>query len=243
MIKISMQYFGGRGSSSGRKTINPDSVAYFATLTPDKQAEAITEAFKATVPHYLNENSDLQKLMYNQNMIGLPDVITDSELDQEEGIEMFRTVNSVQDNNSGVSLTAPEIAQQVMHGQQTYVASGSMAFHGEGIYFAGDRYDSENYGYTRGDVNKTCVIRAKIKPSAKIIKENDLNKRISKEIKSNSKLGQALAKSSDKRALYAVCKGYQVIFDGYDYYDIIDRSCLSISNTLTAKSDKKGWGL
>lgn len=224
-----------------RETFVSNSSAYFASLTPDEQAAVITEASKATVPAYLNGNSDLQKVMYKQNIVALPEVVNDSELNGENGIEIFRTVNSIYDDATGVGLTAPEIAQQLMHGQQTYVASDSMAFHGEGIYFANDRYDSENYGYTRGDVNKTCVIRAKINPSAKIIKESNLNKQINREIKSGSKLGRALSNASDKRALYAMCKGYQAIFDGYGYYDIIDRSCLKISNKLTAKSDKKGW--
>ena len=226
---------GTRGTSSFQ---SESGFTKFAALSPDAQAAAIMEAKSARVPLYLNGNSDLQRLLYNQNIVGLPEVISDDELDKVNGIEIYRTVNEAVDPNRGINLTAPAIAAQMMWGSQTYVASGTMAFHGEGLYFANDRTDSENYGYTRGDLQKTCVIRAKIKPGTKIISERKLVRECNKEIKNGTALGKALIGATDKRSLYAVSKGYKVIYDDYNYYDVIDRTCLAISDTVTAKSEK-----
>lgn len=207
----------------------------FAQLTPDEQANAINAAISSNVPDHLNSDSDLQKLLYSQRIIGMPDVVSDSQLDKMQGTELFRTVNSIYDSKNDVGYSAPEIATQVMKARQTYVSHGSNAVHGEGIYFADDRRDSEGYGRTSGDLAKTAVIRAKIKPGTKTISSSMAQTKANQEIRAGTELGKALKKSSDPRALYAAAKGYQALTSPWGYYSVIDRSCLVISDKITPK--------
>ena len=49
----------------------------FANLAPDQQAAAINKALVTTVPDHLNNDSDLQRLLYSQKIVGLPDVVSE----------------------------------------------------------------------------------------------------------------------------------------------------------------------
>lgn len=207
----------------------------FAQLTADQQATAIENALRSSVPVNLNSNSDLQKLLYSQGLTSAPEVVTDAQLKAMKGRTLYRTVNSMYDSSNDIGFTAPQIAQMTMKSGQLYLPNGGKAVYGEGIYFADTLRGSTSYGKTTGDINKTCVMSAKIKAGTKTISTSRAWSDAQKEIKNNTKLGKALKKCSDPASVYALCKGYQTMDNGGGYHVILDRSCLAMSSTINPK--------
>ena len=222
----------------------------FSRLTSAQQAAAINSALSTQLPSNLNSKSDLQKLLYSQGLTSAPDIVSDAHLKAMKNdyiVDMggssrvvrsnslYRTVNSMYDGYNDISYTAPQIASMTMKSGQLYLPNGGKAVYGEGIYFATTRSASLAYGNTRGNMTKTCVMQAKFKPTAKIADYNTITRQVSAEISSGSQLGKALKKCSDPYSVYALCKGYQAMDNGYGYTIIMDRSCLAMTQTLTAK--------
>ena len=207
----------------------------FMNMTDDERADAITSAIAKSVPDHLNNRSDYQKLIYDLNMNDKPQVVDDSTLDAMNGTECFRTVNSVFNKSSDISFTAPQIAKQTQAGRYTRVSSDGQACYGDGIYFAQQRRDSVVYGNTRGNIQKTCVMRAKLNSNAKIISYNSARRGAMNEMSSGSKLGRALRRCESESAvsIYALSKGYNVIDAGNGYLNVINRGALTMSKTIT----------
>lgn len=211
----------------------------FNALSDAQKAALIVHASNQKVPDHLNNTSDLQKLMYTANLGGMPEVVSDSQLSKTPGTEMFRTVNSLYNSKTDVNLTAPQMADSLAKSRQTYFASSSTggAAYGEGLYFATRRSDSTAYGNTTGNLAKTAVVRAKMKPGTKTISYSSAASAASREINNGTQLGKALKglNSQARPSVYALCKGYQALTSGHSYVNILDRSCLVISDKYTAK--------
>ena len=212
----------------------------FMAMSDDDKADVISNAISQGVPAHLS-NSDFQKFVYNSGLNDKPDVVDDATLDSMNGQELFRNVNNVHDKVNDLGYTAQQIAKQVMAGRVTRTSDIGGSAYGRGIYFATTYGSSAGYGNTRGDINKTAVMRAKLNNNAKIISYNNAVSGCQKEIASGSKLGKTLAKCDTKSAhsIYAMCKGYNVIDDGYnDYMVILNRNAMTMSSTIKPKSNK-----
>lgn len=209
----------------------------FVQMNDDQKADAIAAAVSKDIPDHLNKNSDYQRLIYNLGMNDKPTVVDDNTFNAMSGNTIYRTVDAVYDRQTDISFTAPQIAKQVQAGKITRVSSDSKAYYGDGIYFAGSTYGSTGYGSTRGDINKTCMMKAKLNSNAKIINYRDAVSGVQNEIASGSKLGQQLrkCKSTSQASIYALSKGYNVIYDrNADYYNVINRGALTMSSTISA---------
>lgn len=211
----------------------------FLALPDSQKATLMAHALRQTVPDHLNNTSDLQKVMYTMGLGGKPDVVSDSQLSNMQGTEMFRTVNSLYNSNTDINLTAPQMADSLAKSRQTYFASSSTggAAYGEGLYFATNRRDSTAYGKVTGNITKTAVVRAKMKPGTNTISYSTAKRGAAQEINQGTALGNVLMnmKSEARPSAYALCKGYQAITSGHSYVNVIDRSCLVISDKYTAK--------
>lgn len=213
----------------------PNNMQSFANLTTSQQAAAINSALSTTLPDVLNNKSDLQKLLVSQNLTGVPTVVSPNQLSKTRGTTIYRTVNAIYDSNTDTGYTAPQIADQTLRSRHVRTSDGGTAVYGEGLYFATRLSSSLAYGKTRGDISKTCYMTAKISPSAKIITYNQAVRGADSEIRRGTQLGKALKLCSDPYSVYAVCKGYQAIDNQRGYINIIDRSCLTISDQYAAK--------
>lgn len=209
----------------------------FATMTDQQKADAVKNALKSSVPDHLNNNSDFQKLTYNLNMNDKPQLVDDATLNSMNGTECFRTVDSVYNRQADISFTAPQIAAQTMAGRYTRCSSDGQACYGDGIYFAKSRSASTPYGSTRGDVNKTCVMRAKLNSNAKVISYSSATNGMYREMRSGSEFGKQLrrCKSESAVSIYALANGYNVIDNGMGYLNVLNRGALTMSKSLTAK--------
>lgn len=208
----------------------------FMQMTDDQKAVAISTAISQDIPDHLNKNSDFQKLIYNLGMNDKPQVVDDATLNGMNGTEIFRTVDAVYDRSTDISYTAPQIAKQVQAGKITRVSSGGKAVYGDGIYFADNKRDSAVYGSTRGNVQKTCMMRAKLNSNAKVVSYTSAVRGVSNEISSNTALGNALKKcnSASRASIYALAKGYNVIDAGNGYYNILNRNAMTMSKNVNS---------
>lgn len=211
----------------------------FRKMTDDQKADAITQATKTQVPVFLAQN-DLQKVLYGLKLNDKPVVVADSVLDSMPGKELFRNVNATNDPVHRIKYTAQDIAQQTIRGTVTRVSDTGGSVHGRGIYFADNYSGSATYGHTRGDIDRTAVVRAKLSPTAKTISTKNASIGVAKEISSGTKLGRALTKIdfADRTAIWSLAKGYDVMVASNGYHVVINRSALIMSNTYKPKADK-----
>ena len=208
----------------------------FMAMTDDQKADAIIDAISKPVPDHLNNSSDLQKVIYHLNLNDKPQVVDDATFRQMNGTEMTRAVDQVYNSSADINYTAPQIAAQISRGRITRVSSDRRAFYGDGIYFA---KGMTGYGNTRGDINKTCIVSAKLNSNARIITYDACVAGVRREIRSGSRLGRALSqcKTRSAHSIYALAKGYNVI-DANNltgYLNVIDRRAMTVNATITPK--------
>ena len=213
----------------------------FMAMTDDEKADFIGNVTSQNVPAHLSDTS-LQRFIYNSNMNDKPQLVDDSVLDTMNGTELFRTVNNVYDRQNDISYSADQIARQVQAGRITRTSDNGGSAYGRGIYFADDYTESSYYGNTRGNVQKTAVIRAKLNSNAKVISHSKAMSGCNNEIRSGSKLGRALRKcdSQSQISIYALAKGYNVISanNSSGYFVILNRNAVTMSKSIKASGKK-----
>lgn len=266
MLKLYLQFFGGRGASSssgagggGGMTMpanassnddaqaddttlaQPMGASYdsFMMMSDDEKADFIDAATSQGVPVFL-ANNDFQKFIYNSKMNDRPQLVDDTTLDSMNGTEVFRTVNNVYDSRHDISYTADQIAGQVMKGTVTRVSDTGGSVYGKGIYFADSYSDSIMYGNRKGDVRRTAVMRGKLNSNAKIINYSKASSGLSSEISSRTKLGRSLARLDHESAvsMWALSKGYNVISSGHGYLNVLNRNALTMSSDIKPSGSK-----
>ena len=206
----------------------------FMAMTDDDKADVISNSVKQGVPSHLSQ-TDFQKFIYNSGLNDKPDVVDDATLNKMNGTEIFRTVNNVYDRQNDISYTANQIAKQVIAGRVTRTSDNGGSVYGRGIYFADNKRDSTVYGNTRGNIQKTAVIRGKLNNNAKVISYSSASSGASQEIAKGTKLGKALSKCDNKSAIsiYAMSKGYNVISNGMGYLNVLNRNAITVSSNIT----------
>lgn len=176
----------------------------------------------------------------NSGLNDKPDIVDDATLDTMTGAEMFRTVNNVHDKKNDISYNADQIAKQVMAGKATRVSDAGGSAYGRGVYFANTYDGSTVYGDVKGNKSKTAVVRAKLNNNAKVITFWDARNGYAKEVNSGSKLGKVLSKCDTPSAIsiYAMTKGYNVIYNEVDYFNVLNRNAITMSSDIKSKGSK-----
>lgn len=211
----------------------------FMAMTDDQKAQAISSLASQDVPVFLADN-DFQKFTYNLGLNDKPQLVDDSVLDTMNGTELFRTVNAVNDTTNRIRYNADDIASQVQRGSVTRVSDSGGSAYGRGIYFADDYTESSYYGRSKGNIQKTAVVRCKLNSNAKVINHSKAVSGVQSEISKGTKLGKALSKCdrASQTSIYAMAKGYNVITSGHGYYNILSRNAVTMSKTIKAGSNK-----
>lgn len=211
----------------------------FMTMTDDQKADTISQMISQDVPAFLADN-DFQRLTFNLGLNDKPQLVDDNVLDGMTGTELFRTVNSVNDGRTRIRYNADDIASQVQRGSVTRVSDNGGSAYGRGIYFADNYGDSSMYGNSRGNIKKTAVVRAKLNSNAKVISYSKVSRGVSDEMSRGTKLGKVLRNcdSASRESIYAMAKGYNVIYNGGTYYNILNRNAMTMSKTIKAGSNK-----
>ena len=219
-----------------------DNYNNFMAMSDDEKADAINSLISQDVPMFLADN-DLQKMTYNLGLNDKPQLVDDTVLDTMNGTELFRTVNSINDNSNRIRYDADDIASQVQRGSVTRVSDNGGSAYGRGIYFADNYVESSFYGNTSGNIKKTAVVRCKLNSNAKVITYNKARSGLRSEINSGSKLGRVLSKcDNDSRvSIYAMAKGFNVIYNENNYYCVLNRNAVTMSKTIKAKNSSGKW--
>lgn len=209
-------------------------LAQFRAMTPDQQADFISQMVQTPVPVFL-ANNDFQRLLYGMKLNDKPQIASDAQLDSMPGTDMFRAVNANNDTINRIRYTAPDVANQIIRGSVTRVSDSGGSVHGRGIYLANSYSSARVYGDYVGNLQKTAMIRAKYLPTAKIVSESAILGQLTKEIRSGSKLGRVLGNMyvKDAQSVLALARGYDAVSDPLSGYNVIlNRSVLIASDRV-----------
>lgn len=212
----------------------------YMKLSDDEKADAMAQIMKNGLPNML-DNSFTQKMLYYTDIEGKPKLVSDAQLDNELGQELFRTVHDAYDRKTDVGYTAKQIYNQIAKGDYTAVSGSGGSAYGKGIYFASTYRSSTNYR-TSGN---NLTMRAKLNDNARTVDYYTAIKGAQNEIARGTKLGRMYAKmtAQDQSSVWALNNGYNVVTDakyGADYHVVLDRRALTMS-TRTTNSTGSKW--
>ena len=196
----------------------------FEKMTDDQKADVIDKALHTGVPIFLDD-SGLQRFAYFTGMSGKPVVVSDAQLDQIKGKELFRTINDAYDRRKDIGYTANDIVKQISSGDFTMYSDSGGSAYGKAIYFASSVPSSAGYAG-----RNATMMRAKITSGNSISHSSAVNM-YRTALSRGDKLARACSKADSSSAvnLYALSKGYDVITTS-DYHMILNRRCLTVSN-------------
>ena len=196
----------------------------FEAMTDDEKADVVDKALRTGVPIFLDD-SGLQRFAYFTGMSDKPTVVSDSQLDQMRGHELFRTVNDAYDSRKDIGYTARDIAKQISSGDFTMYSDSGGSAYGKAIYFASSVSSSDGYS-GRG----ATMMRAKI-TGGKAISYSSAASMYRTAYSRGDKLARACgrADSSSAMNLYALAKGFDIITTS-DYHMVLNRRCLTVSS-------------
>ena len=212
----------------------------FQKMTDSQKADVITKALGVGVPFFLDD-SGLQKFAYFTGMSDKPTVVTDAKLDSMSGKELFRGVRNAYNAQTDMGYSSQDIYRQIAEGDFTMYSDSGGSVHGKAIYFGDDFSTARSYAGTTAAKNP-LVMRAKI-TSGKIISESQLNNMYRSAIRNGDKLARACsnAGSDSAKGLYALAKGYSGYTDNSGYYMILNRKCLTMSDTTKSTIGRSRW--
>lgn len=213
----------------------PKTVAEIQSMT-DTEFEKYANSIKGIDMPVHFDSADTQKFIYAMGLNGKPEVVDQTTFSKMSGTTMYRTVNEFYDKSTDVYMSAPQIHNQLMKSAYNRIGAGT---YGDGFYFADNFRGSASYGNTKGNVQKTAIISMKLNKNAKVIDYSTLNRMLSKESASVRNAIGGLKDMYDQRkggdgaiSIYALRKGYNVIHNGSSYYNVIDRSAMTILNQV-----------
>lgn len=212
----------------------------FENMTDDEKADVIDQALRTGVPLFL-EDSGLQRFAYFTGMSDKPTVVSDDALDKMSGQELFRTVHSVYDSKKDIGYSGKEILDQIAKGDYTMYSDSGGSAYGRAIYFGGTYGSSKSYASYNGTDQ---MMRAKI-TSGRVIKDSSADTIYNKALSSGDKLAKACSKAggTDGRNLFLLATGYDAIKDDTwgDYHMILNRRCLTVSDTYKDPTKSNKW--
>lgn len=217
---------GGGGNASTPKAKTPSGVDYdsFMKMSDAQKFSTIQDIIKnpnIQVPDYLDD-SETSKVLYALGMNNKPQVVSDSQLDSMPGREIYRTVY---EKGSMPPPQSDEILDQIRTGDFTQLSGRGGSAHGRALYFATDFGDSASYGTSE---RNAMVMRAKINPNAKIVKESTIRQQMQND--PNYAAGAVrFGGNKDSIALYALSHGIDGWYSG-TYTMMVNRGMLTASS-------------
>lgn len=169
------------------------------------------------------DDSDTSKVLYALGVTNKPTVVDDATLDNMSGKEIYRTVY---ETGTMPPPSSGDILDQIRNGDYTYMSGKGGSAHGRAIYFATDFADSRFYG--DGERN-SMMMRAKINPNAKIVREDNLANQMRNDTTWQKSNVNSNASYSDEKALYAIAHGIDGWFSN-TYTMMVNRGALTASS-------------
>ena len=213
---------GGGAAAAPQRANTPSGVTYnqFLQMSDTEKYKLMDDIINDTsivVPREL-DSSVTSKIIYALGMTEKPTVVSDSQLDAIKGRAYYRTVNDYG------NMSASEILNQIKSEDYTQLASGGGTAHGRALYFANTFVGSQMYGSSTA-----TMMRVKLKPTANIVKEDDLVLRIVRDASFGStRIGLSFP---DSYACYAIAHGIDGWYDKRNgYLMMVNRGALVASS-------------
>lgn len=239
---------GGKVTSVSGKYAATTSLKALQSMSDDEFADFLSSTEKTDTP-FGTMHTNSQKIVQALGLHDKPIVVSDSELDdlisQNGTPELFHSMDYV-DNDEFGRKTATEIQESTMYGDYNVLSNGT---YGRGTYFADTYERSTDYGTYDNDIERTAIIRATLSPNANVVDDVKLEIMIDNRAHVSDKLGNILKERendypnrgySDNFTAYALKMGYNVIKHN-DYYCVIDRSALIISQDVKPVKHGGSW--
>lgn len=233
MIKISLQYFGGRGSAGGGKGGSGSGAAQTGLEKVQSMSNEEFEAYLsglsssgALANYGYTKDSDFQKMVVDLGINDKPAVLNKAEFDQ-----MLKDNPDAKLLYRGV--TVEWVLDQVKYSDEFHIGGGD---YGDGLYYAGDAGTA--YSYTNTYAQSGAIQRVAISPNTKIISSKKLDQ-IYDGLPDTTKAALKKAGSSSPGAFsnkgesfLALKLGYDAVQGaGVDHLIILNRRALIIDNT------------
>ena len=195
----------------------------FEKMTDDQKADVIDKALHTGVPMFLDD-SGIQRFAYFTGMSDKPNLVSDAQLSQMSGRELFRTVNDAYDSSKDIGYTANDIVKQISSGDFTMYSDSGGSAYGKAVYFASSVRSSAGYSG-----RNATMMRAKV-TGGKSMSYSSAQSMFSSALSKGDKLARACAQADHRSAtnLYALAKGYDILTTS-DYCMVLNRRCLSVS--------------
>ena len=147
MFADSSSHGGGGGGSSMHQQQTPSTpsgvtVDQFRAMSAQEQVDTVNRILadpNIVVPAYL-DGSETSKVMYALGMNNQMTVVSEDQLNQMSGRELFRTVYDAPNG-----MTAGDILNQVKSGEYTQLSGAGGSAHGRALYFATNFGESASY--------------------------------------------------------------------------------------------------
>ena len=170
---------------------------------------------------YYNNNWDTQRLIANMPELNkAPQLVDAQTFASLPGETLYRTVNAQGKD------TALDICGRTMTSDVSTIGEGVM---GDGFYFSNNKRASQSYGNTKGNINKSAMMQAKLNQNAKVIEIGTLDRMLSKEPSRVRNAVESMTSggtwySHSGMCAYALKKGYNVVKRSDGTFNLIDRN-------------------
>lgn len=191
-------------------------------MTPEEASEFIKESKDAEIPSNLNAGSTTQRVIHQLGMHEKPTVLSREEYEEvvkeSPSGKIYRGVRE----NGNVGVTADEIAEMTVKGDQTFLGYG---MHSDGIYFSTDSDTASHFSGQNGVAFEGCI-----SPKARVVDYDALGLERAKDPQ-----GYTITDTGT----YALYKGYNAIkvkaSSNEDYYIALDRTAMVFPNDYKAQ--------
>lgn len=256
---------GGRGGSTGANanaaaapavdengiptTLTADSLnTFFETATPE-QADALLDKLRHIPQGEGEQHSDTQRFM---NAIGWTErepVVYNETQYQAEYAKAGRPQQWYHSDKPEGGHTAKEFATQYMGGAYDFAGDKMKQYlsggvYGDGTYFANGAVDASFYGTNqfRGFLNGNAK-QADYLTLRREMQTYEASHPGFRHFINSATTGYSPRSGGDREGLvsvFAAMKGYNVIFDGYGYISVLDRSVTTVSSKQRSTRSMRG---
>lgn len=219
---------GGGGGGAKKPTTpagTPSGITYdqFMKMSDSEKYDTIESILadpNIQVPSYLDD-SNTTKFLYGLGLNNKPTVVSDDQLDNMAGKDLYRTVY---ETGSMPPPSTDAVLDQIRNGDYTHMSGKGGSAHGRAIYFARDDFVGSRY-YGDGERN-AMMMRGKLKPNAKIVSEHKLKMSAMNDSNFDNR---RISLGADGLALYALSHGIDGWYSG-TYIMMVNRGAMTFSS-------------
>lgn len=226
----------GRWGKGGSPSTSDDSIAVAKRTSYSEWGDDIDEINKKNATSFSGDQQ-LREIWKTQGFDGKPTGVSKEEFDAGTGSVLYRGIAG--DKHK-------ERCEQFISGEEPFPGFGN---YGNGTYTSNDIQTAKDYTGASTEVahGKTgSYIRMRLKPNARVISNEDLNKRMRDEMNVVTDLGKQKKFNEMMKHTQLISKlgnpGHAASALGYDAIDVAERGYVVVLNRTAVTVDKTVYG-